>query len=52
MGVWQIKLPYTMKIMLYELKRVVNGEFMQNLEISGQIAEVLNIDAGTDSAVD
>ena len=52
MATWQVRYPGTLHFILYELKRIALGEFMDDLDIGNEINEVLGLPPNEDSAAD
>ena len=52
MATWQVRYPGTLHFILYELKRIALGEFMDDLDIGNEINDVLGLPPNEDSATD
>ena len=53
MATWQVKYPPTARILLFELKRIVLGEFMDDIEFASRISETFGIqDNSSKTALD
>ena len=49
---WQVRFPSTLKFILYELKRMALGEFMDDLDLGGSIMSGLGLESGKTSSAD
>ena len=49
---WQLRTPSGSHFILYELKRIALGEFMDDLDVGTEVAGVLGIEIGDSNAVD
>ena len=49
---WQVRLPELVYMVLYELKRMVQGELIDDLEISNQIVDFIGLEANDSNLVD
>ena len=49
---WQIRYPSTLQFLLYELKRVALGEFMDDLDVGNQVNEMIGLPPNENSSTD
>ena len=52
MAQWQVRYPNTLQFLLYELKKVALGEFMDDLDIGGEVMNSIGIQVNKGSAAD
>ena len=50
MYTWQVRYPNTLQFILYELKRVALGEFMDDLDVGGTVMEAMGMQASEASS--
>lgn len=43
MAQWQVRYPNTLQFLLYELKKVALGEFMDDLDVGGEVMKSFGI---------
>ena len=51
-SMWQIRLPKTASLLLFELRRIVLGEFMEDIELGDTISESIGLQTKAKSGTD